>query len=582
MVKDQVKAIQIKDLMETLLEAIPDMMRMLSERSLDEFFELSSDLCQALYQIKKVAEIEKDDLVYDELAKTAYNCIVSLKRLLLYAKYNREKTMQKIEFELWPLLRIMHVRFYFMSLIYPDKEKMDEWYRTEGKELCKNYYWDEAEKTGKYKYDVSIVVTGYNKLDYTKMCVEKILNNLPRNIKCELILFNHGSSDGTKEFFERICPTKQFDIEINGAGTGALMFAYEGKYIFSISNDVLITPNMIEILYDAFEENEDYGFAVPMTSNICNIQTPVKLNNGTKRDLPQKYNNIDELEKFAKEINIRDKRLEEVRFRLCDPLAFIRSKCYDLGKEISLLSLTLTCEYTLMFPDDYRSMHIRRSGYKNIHMKDLYAHHFGGVTIKDEKLVSKDYKEGRRAFLEKNGIDPWGKAFCWSYELFDKLPCDKGDSKQILGINCGLGSNILKIQQEIRENTGNADVKIVTITERERYVPDLLTISDEVMLHRGWSDIRENIKDDYDYILVDSMLEDDEYQINIKKLYEHIVSGGTMIVLVPETRNDMKEWIKTHYDDVQETAKSKMIYEIDEEYESNLLQYGNYLFWKKS
>lgn len=582
MVKDITKAIQIKELMETMLEAIQEMMKALNNRTLESFYEMSSDLREAFIQIKKAAEIEIEEQVYIELDKTVQNCIVSLDRLLRYAKYNRDKAMQKVEFELWPLMRIMYVKFYFMSLIYPDKKKMDEWYRTEGKELCKNYYLERAKKTGEYKYDVSIMVTAYNKLEYTKFCVERILANLPENIKCELILFNHGSSDGTKEFFEQICPTKQIDFAINGFGSRSVLWTFEGKYLLGISNDVLITTDMIEIMYDAFEENSDYGFAVPMTSNVSNLQVPITFNNGGKRCLPKSYDNIEEFDRYAKEINRRDKRLEEVRFRLCDPLDFMRAECYDLDGEISLLSLVVTKDYELMFPDDYRSMYIRRAGYKNIHMKDLYAHHFGSITIRDANLTAKNYSYGREKFFKKNGIDPWGKGYCWKYELFNRLLCDKANSKQVLGINCGMGSNLLKIQQEINENTGNEDVKMVSMVGDQRHVPDALAITDEVYLHNGWEDIKENIKESYDYILVDEKIEEGDYQSHVRKLYEHVALDGVLIVFVPETRDDIKKWIFDSYDDVIMTEECSITYEIDEVVTSDMPQSGNYLFWKKS
>lgn len=55
----------------------------------------------------------------------------------------------------------------------------------------------------KYEVDLTIAITGYNHLDYTMQCVESVLSNLPKNIKTEIILLNHGSKDGTKEYFEK-------------------------------------------------------------------------------------------------------------------------------------------------------------------------------------------------------------------------------------------------------------------------------------------------------------------------------------------------------------------------------------------
>jgi len=65
------------------------------------------------------------------------------------------------------------------------------------------------------------------------MCLENLLKDLqqlPEEITYELILINHGSTDGTKEFFEQVGPHKQMDIEVNGGGMEALRRIMEGKY----------------------------------------------------------------------------------------------------------------------------------------------------------------------------------------------------------------------------------------------------------------------------------------------------------------------------------------------------------------
>ena len=117
--------------------------------------------------------------------------------------------------------------------------------------------------------------------------------------------------------------------------------------------------------------------------------------------------------------------------------------------------------------------------------------------------------------------------------------------------------------------------------ENQRYVPDLLAITNEVLVHSGWCDIKENIKDEYDYILVDEKIDEDDYQSNIKKLYEHVATGGVLIVFVPETREDIRKWVLESYDDVTITEKCNIMYEIDDVITDDMPKSGNYLFWKK-
>lgn len=80
------------------------------------------------------------------------------------------------------------------------------------------------------------------------MCVESILAKIPEGLNYELILVNHGSDDGTKEYFESIHPNKQFDIAVNGGGVGAISKIVEGEFTFLVSNDVIVTPYAIENL----------------------------------------------------------------------------------------------------------------------------------------------------------------------------------------------------------------------------------------------------------------------------------------------------------------------------------------------
>ena len=131
----------------------------------------------------------------------------------------------------------MYLQLYFWCSVYPDKKRIHEYYNNELISLCHNKYIDEAEKNGVYKYDLSIIVVGYNKLEHTKLCVENLLKYIPNNINYELILLNHGSTDNTKEYFEYVSPTKQLDLLKNGGSPTAVNRIVEGKYLLAISND---------------------------------------------------------------------------------------------------------------------------------------------------------------------------------------------------------------------------------------------------------------------------------------------------------------------------------------------------------
>jgi hypothetical protein len=275
--------------------------------------------------------------------------------------------------------------------------------------LYANQYIDESIARGSYKYDLSIIVTGYNKLEYTRQCVSSVLANIPSGVKYELILFNHGSSDGTKEYFESINPAKQIDVKINGSIHDAHFRIVEGEYLLCISNDTIITKNAIDNMLRSMREHEDYGWMVPTTPNVSNLQT-----------IPCDFTDIGEMLAFAECNNVYDPYRHEVRTRLCNPISFFRSSTALSSDGVNFTG----CHFTggnaqiMSFPDDTMSMLFRRRGLKSILAKDAFCFHFGSVTIKDDvgrKNIDEaaGYARGRLEFKNAFGIDPWGTGFCY-------------------------------------------------------------------------------------------------------------------------------------------------------------------------
>ena len=126
---------------------------------------------------------------------------------------------------------------------------------------------------------------------------------------------NHGSTDGTKEYFESIAPTKQLDILINGGGLGAFTRIIEGKYYLEVTNDVIVTENAIANMIRCMESDEKIAWVVPTTPNVSNFQT-----------IPAEYKTIDEMHAFARKNNqFSDPYRWEQRARLCNPISLRRT-----------------------------------------------------------------------------------------------------------------------------------------------------------------------------------------------------------------------------------------------------------------
>lgn len=512
-----------KNIIETipiLIDAIFEASFYLKQRNLEEFRTLGIDIKQTLLTIKRVAKEEKEEC-FSELFQRCKNCLASLKRIFIYVEEGQiEQAESKLEFELLPILRVAQVRFYYFGVVEWNKEKEKKFWEEEAVELCKNYYIEQGMKTGCYKYDITIYVTAFNNLEYTKLCVASILENIPRTLRCELILVNHGSTDGTKEYFESIQPEKQVDIKINSLD-GFLVppLIAEGEFVVNISNDVVISKNSIDFMFQCMKEDNQIAYIVPTTPNISNLQA-----------VPYstiEYQTLDEFKRKTECCNKRDYRKEESRVRLLNPLCMIRTEYWTNSNKTKAYVESILGLKTVMFGDDAISLLFRRAGYKNIFMKDVYCHHFGSKTL---GKTEHNYLDGRKKFYDRYGVDAWEKGFCWNYSLFQKLVCDKADARRILGINGGMGSDSLKIKEEIKERTGNTQVRLINYTMEKRFLADLCGISDEAYFIEDWNSLFQVLTGTFDYIIVSDGLEKNQnYKIYLKQLEQYLIKDGIMV-----------------------------------------------------
>lgn len=538
---------QILEMMNTLLEAGEYIPKLLKDNNFDETFIILNEMITMLQSINRF--IGNNDYIEEnrlfKLDAACESIIYSLNRIKKLLNSRSSILLNKFEFETIPLIQEMKSSYYFWEYIFKENENfMNPENERIMTSLRINKYIENSEKNNDYKYDLSIVIIAYNKLEYTKMCIESILKYVPKDLNYELILLNHGSSDGTKEYFESILPTKQMDILKNGSGASAVHRVIEGKYFLSISNDVLVTPNAISNMLKCIQSDSKIAWVVPSTPNISNCQ-----------NIDVNYNNISELFEFCKKNNLSDKYRWEHRSRLCNPIDLQRSK--DICSYNQIMYLWYYYSKIGSFPDDKRSLLLRRNGYKMMLAKDAYCYHFGSVTLKDETDKHKDkegnigqeafYNEGRKEFYSTFGIDPWGTGFCWAPVLFEYLPCNDNEHVDVLGINCGIGSNPLKVKESIKENVHNLDVITYNVTDEKCYIEDLKGVSDFAEYINSCSNI-DCIFDDkkFKYIIFESKLETyEDPLLMISNLKKRLVEDG--IIAIKTLDEGLQNKIKNKY-----------------------------------
>lgn len=351
---------------------------------------------------------------------------------------------------------------------------------------------------------VSIVLLAYNKLEYTKMCVESILKHT-MHIDIELIAVNNGSSDGTHGYFNNLPHyVRALHLPVNlgvSGGFNAGMEITRGHYIACVCNDFIFTPNWLDNLLTCMDSDPRIGYVSPGANAISNYQK-----------IHAEYSTIDEMEKFALEYNYSDPLKWEDRVRLMPCVLMIRREVYEkVGGYDERF-------YYGEFADDDISFRIRREGYRLVYCKDTFTHHFGSVTVGVDQQVNDSMNVSRQIFANKYGFDSW-ESCMMHLAMLDLLTLDdKVDSEYILGINGGCGSNALQLKNMLRSR-GIKQITIHSYCSNVKYRQDIKTISD-VVFYGELNNIINQLgeKQLYSYIILETST--DELKTYKSLLYE--------------------------------------------------------------
>lgn len=528
MLKNTQLAESVAGILLVLIEAGEYLLNCHKDRSYSGYDTVLRDAINMLENVEAVTKVLVSDEPNLNIDKAVPSLLCSLKRI---SQMDNLRAEGKVEFEFLPLLKGAYKHFYYWGLVHPDKQKILEYESGEIPDIYRDKKLEQARATGNYKYELSIIIIGYNKLDYTKLCIESLFKYMPKDLNYELILVNHGSTDGTKEYFESINPHKQIDILVNGVINGApdIHGLFESRYLLGVSNDVVLTKNAIENILKCVKSDESIFKVVPTTSNVSNLQA-----------IEATYSSMEEMFEFAENNNTSDKYRWERRTRLCDPIALYDLEKLMFKREFSLFYNAMNQNYQ-SFPDDKISYIANTYGWKSMLAKDAYCHHFGSITLGDDingykKQTGRDfYFEGRQAFFDVFGVDPWGTGFCYDPSLFELLPCDDKGQIKILGVNSGLGSNPLKVQQSIKENAHNLDVKLYNVTDNPANIANLKGLSDEFEFVASVDDMQgifEGIE--FDYIVAEDIAPKyDNIGDIIRKLAKSLKQGGYFAVKIP-------------------------------------------------
>ncbi|MBE0338847.1 glycosyltransferase [Paenibacillus sp. 23TSA30-6] len=281
----------------------------------------------------------------------------------------------------------------------------------------------------------SIIILTYNKLEYTKECIESIRDYTDQGTY-EIIVVDNASNDGTKEWIQSqddifdICNESNLGFP-KGCNQG--IEVAQGDNIVLLNNDVVVTPGWLDILLNALYSSEDTGAVGPVTNSASNYQA-----------IPVVYQSKNEMLAFATRYNRPDHIKWEQRLRLIGFCMVIKREVVD---KVGLLDEMFTPGN---YEDDDYSCRVIQSGYKLILCKDVFIHHYGSITFGEANgSYTKLLEKNKRKFKEK-----------WNFrsedlsnirrELSNFIEQPKeGHIIRVLEVNCGCGGTLLEIKNKI-------------------------------------------------------------------------------------------------------------------------------------
>jgi len=286
--------------------------------------------------------------------------------------------------------------------------------------------------------DITLVVTTWNSLDMLKMFLKYLQRYTPDIY--ELIIVNNGSTDGTKEYLAKNIKATVINNEENLGVVVALDQAdklVKTKYMVSISDDILVTPNWLEDLIKIYESDPKIKTVAPFKPGTKIVHPysdlssreyweDVQIDNSSKskQELLDLYskNNYEEFVNDIKKANdFGNQDLE------C-PFDFVSGCCVLVEKEFidSIGGFSDTRFHIYGCEDVDRCWRIGKAGYKVIRTSEVYVHHFEGVSLKMNKLAWKKLTKENNKLL----VDKWDTSF---WELLKNKIDEYGSVEKVVG-----------------------------------------------------------------------------------------------------------------------------------------------------
>ena len=300
----------------------------------------------------------------------------------------------------------------------------------------------------------------------------------------------------------------------------------EGKYFVGFSNDVVATPRWLENLIKCIESDEKIFWVVPTCNEdgISNAQ-------GVKIDYENSLNSIGKIYDFGDKYNFSNRLLWEERNILMPFIWLGRSKIFEYFDLVDKSYLQHE------FVDDDLSTSLRRLGLKQILAKDTFMHHFGSITLRDERKNG-SLENMREVYYKKWGVDAWDSRG-YVHNIETMIDCPNIGKLSLLFIEPKFGGNTLMIKNHFKKQ----NIKINDMTAivcDERYLPDAKYMYDQVIFSDNLNKTLKLQKQKYNLITFGVFIHELYVSDTIKfleSLYDILEEKGQVIFVVNNYRN---------------------------------------------
>ncbi len=508
----------IIEIMDTCDEAIKYIDSLIKKNNITEAIEILVTLRELIYKV--LNHLKANNIITNYSEKYCNNIIYSIDKIILQSK----NIKRYFYFEVSPLIKELKKSINFELNIINNNELLNI-YSQKREDGIKAYAISKDNR--EYIYKVSIIVTAYNKLEYTKKAIDSIYKNTDfKNGEIELITINNGSNDETESYFESLPNTKKINLKYNILGNESYKHIIEGKYFVGFSNDVVATPRWLENLIKCIESDEKIFWVVPTCNEdgISNAQ-------GVKIDYENSLNSIEKIYEFGDKYNFSNRLLWEERNILMPFIWLGRSKIFEYFDLVDKSYLQHE------FVDDDLSTSLRRLGLKQILAKDTFMHHFGSITLRDERKNG-SLENMREVYYKKWGVDAWDSRG-YAHNIETMIDCPNIGKLSLLFIEPKFGGNTLMIKNHFKKQ----NIKINDMTAivcDERYLPDAKYMYDQVIFSDNLNKTLKLQKQKYNLITFGVFIHELYVSDTIKfleSLYDILEEKGQVIFVVNNYRN---------------------------------------------